>query len=1189
MSDKQRMDAGSSPFGDELEQFDPIIDRLIKLEEERQVRRLILIPSESICHPLVRRTMESVYTNLYAEGYPSSLATFLTEEELSDLPKQLVSYRRYADRRFYKGTDYVNIVESICRRRAADAFANEKVDSSRIFANVQALSGAAANLAVQEAFLEPGDTMMCMDLMHGGHLSHGSEFHMSGRRYHIVSYGISRRSNQLDYDEIGKLAMEHRPRMIIAGYTSYPFAPDWERFREIADSCGAVLLADVAHPAGMVIAGAYPNPVGIADVITMTTHKTLMGPRGALILTTDEEKARMVDNAVFPGEQGGPHINTITALAVALKIAQTDAFKKLQRDIVANATYFAGALEQAGLSLAYGGTDTHLLLIDLKKLPKVTGETLSGEIAVRLLELCGVVANKNTIPGDSLTAMASGVRMGTPWLTQRGISKEQLSSLARSISKLLHAVHPFHYEGVTGTLPRGKVDFAVMEEVKEEIAALAEELTGEAPQRSGYPHYSFCASRSDEEANEACEEAKSAAENTAALFEMPGAIIRVTGERVDAHMQNLVTADLGELLPGRALRTLMLDGEGKVLDDVVVIRLSPADDGRAGGFFVLPNPERSHTILAWMRGHADGYLLFEPGDITAKVEGPVVVEDLSEANDNAGDHYRLLELRGEKATDLCGECGNNTITFELPEERTALLLIPVSAFETVYQGLLSCGAVLCTSESRAVLRSYARLPAHPIEVSELLKANQTHWFAVAKPYFVGQRLVKDAFVPASPREPFCWTPPESDGYKRTSLYETHARLTKKLVPFAGWEMPVWYTSTMEEHRAVRQSMALFDVSHMGVFEISGHNATDFLDLVSTNYARWVGDGESYYSFLLDIDGEVIDDIMVYRLRHDRYLVVVNAGNEEEDWAWLNAVNEGRVLIDRENPLRRVLRPARLRDIKEQSAGEDCRVNIALQGPKSRKLLMKLVYESQRDCLMALKRTGCGEFSLADLPVILSRTGYTGESMGFEIFVHPARAPQLWDRLLKEGEAMGLIPAGLGARDSLRTEAGLPLYGHELAGPYAITPQGACFPSYVKFHKPFFIGKQALLKKEAERDKIIVRFKVSEKGSKPLKPGDPLANARGAFIGKVTSCAVGLDGLQVGLTYVEIKAAKPGRIMVFPLPPEDRRKGLVSPLELEEKAKTLLPVAAEIVDRFPEKPTPKDLVRTESQIAIESID
>ncbi len=266
-------------LGADIGLVDPDVHAIIGFEEERQARKLIMIPSESMAPLAVRQALGSVFNNVYAEGYPPLRMTRDDEEMLLDYPHQLAYYRRYADRRFYKGVDYVHFVETLAQRRAALIFANERVSDKNIYVNVQPLSGAAANLAVYDTFCRNGDTVMGMDLYQGGHLTHGSEFNFSGKRFRVVSYGVSKTTGRLDYDEIRDLARQHRPKMIIAGFTSYTWAPDWQLFADIAHEVGATLLADVSHAAGMATAGAFPNPVGIADVTTCTTHKTLCGPR----------------------------------------------------------------------------------------------------------------------------------------------------------------------------------------------------------------------------------------------------------------------------------------------------------------------------------------------------------------------------------------------------------------------------------------------------------------------------------------------------------------------------------------------------------------------------------------------------------------------------------------------------------------------------------------------------------------------------------------------------------------------------------------------------------------------------------------------------------------------------------------------------------------------------------------------
>ncbi|MBL8166074.1 MAG: serine hydroxymethyltransferase, partial [Anaerolineae bacterium] len=413
-------------FRGELAELDPDVAELIRHETARQARYLILIASESTVPEAVREALTSSFHNLYAEGYPLDETRTMSQAEILDYNARLPEYRRHADKRYYKGTEYADIVEALARRRVAELFATQQYSADQLFVNVQPLSGAPANNAIYSALLNVGDTVMGMDLLHGGHLTHGSPVNRSGKNYNIVSYGVDPQTERLDYDHIMALAKEHKPRMIIAGYTSYPFAPDWRKFREIADAVGAYLMADIAHVAGLVIGGMYPNPVGYADVVNFTTHKTLAGPRGAVIITHKSAIASKVDRAVFPGEQGGPHVNTIAALAVALRLASTQQFRDLQQQTVKNAVRLAEKLTEHGLRIAYGGTNTHMLLVDCKSVVGADGTTLSGDMAARILDLCGIVLNRNTIPGDPSALRASGLRLGTAWITQRGFGDAEI-------------------------------------------------------------------------------------------------------------------------------------------------------------------------------------------------------------------------------------------------------------------------------------------------------------------------------------------------------------------------------------------------------------------------------------------------------------------------------------------------------------------------------------------------------------------------------------------------------------------------------------------------------------------------------------------------------------------------------------------------------------------------------------------
>jgi glycine hydroxymethyltransferase len=351
-------------------------------------------------------------------------------------------------------------------------------------------------------------------------------------------------------------------------------------------------------------------------------------------------------------------------------------------------------------------------------------------------------------------------------------------------------------------------------------------------------------------------------------------------------------------------------------------------------------------------------------------------------------------------------------------------------------------------------------------------------------------------------------------------------------------MPVRYaTSVTDEHRAVRQAAGLFDVAHMGVLEASGPHATAFLDVVCSNYIAWLDPGQSCYSYLLDPDGAIIDDIMVYCRARDRYLIIVNAANAEKDWSWLSAVNEQQVIIDRHRPEVQVSAPAVLRDLKDPANGPDCRVDLALQGPAALPTLQALTQDPRSQALLRqLRRTDLVELDLAGFHLVIARTGYTGEEIGYEIMVHPEQAASLWRAILTAGEPHGVIPTGLAARDSTRTEFGLPLYGHELAGPYRIDAIEAGFAGYVKYHKPFFVGRDALLAREGRRTMEVLRFRMDEKGIRVPKHGDPVANRRGQVIGHITSCSIDTDGYLTGLAHCQKSANQPGTVLqVLTLP------------------------------------------------------
>ncbi len=381
-------------FFDELKQYDPEVYAACDEELHRQQHNIELIASENIVSKAVLLAAGTVLTNKYAEGYPGH--------------------------RYYGGCYAVDQVENIARDRAKKLFGAE-------YANVQPHSGANANLAVFFALLQPGDTVMGMNLSHGGHLSHGSPANISGKYFNIVPYGVNEETGRIDYDEMRRIALECHPKMIIAGASAYARVIDFARCREIADEVGAYLMVDMAHIAGLVAAGLHPSPVPYADVVTTTTHKTLRGPRGGLILCR-ESLGKQIDKAVFPGTQGGPLMHIIAAKAVALGEALTDEFKAYQQQIVKNASALANDLIQRGFDIVSGGTDNHLMLLDLRKFD-ITGKELE-----KRLDEVHITANKNTIPNDPQSPfVTSGLRIGTPAVTSRGFREAEMEKIAQWI------------------------------------------------------------------------------------------------------------------------------------------------------------------------------------------------------------------------------------------------------------------------------------------------------------------------------------------------------------------------------------------------------------------------------------------------------------------------------------------------------------------------------------------------------------------------------------------------------------------------------------------------------------------------------------------------------------------------------------------------------------------------------------
>jgi glycine hydroxymethyltransferase len=1008
-------------FRGNLAKLDPDVYELTRVEAERQARKLILIPSESTAPMAVREALASAFQNIYAEGYPDEDTRWMSEAEILDYPARLGNYRRNGDPRYYKGVEYADTVEALARKRAAQAFAANGYKADQIYVNVQALSGAPANNAVYQALLNLGDTVMGLNLLHGGHLSHGSSVNRSGKWFKAVHYTVDE-NEKLDYDKIRALALEAKPKLIIAGYSSYSWVPDWKKFRAIADEVGAYFLADISHIGGLVAAGVVPSPIGIAHVVMSTTHKSLDGPRGAVLLTTSADIAKKLDKAVFPGEQGGPHVNVFAALALTFKLAQTPQFKKLQAQTIKNAKAMADQFRKRGLRVPFGGTDCHLVNVDCTTVKGEDGTALSGDQAARILDVAGIVVNRNTIPGDKNSADPSGIRLGTPWITQRGFDEKKTRALADIMADLLLACAPHSVDTPhKGRVRRAKLDFAVLNEARLKVRKLAETAGIDFKYRkSGYPHFYYIDDKS-----------------TSGVFELKGIRVR---QVLDYATSN----DLSALKKGGLQATSIATPKGTVKGTLMKV-----DDYT----YQLQVPAaKAGVVGTWLRDLSDGYTSFKldgKKDFSAsRMPGPVAV------------------LAGKKK-----------------------------------------------------LKEAVGKP-----VSE------------GKPWFIGDPATvrKDALPP------FEWNSVEGELMK-TRLNQTHRDLGGRMVPFAGWEMPVVYTSIYDEHLATRQAAGLFDVSHMGVYEVKGADAASFLDTICANDCGGLQPGESLYSQFLTPDADVIDDTLVYRRALDKYLVVVNASNDDKDRTWFESVRDGKVKIDNAKPWARTYGyEAVIRNLRDPKAGNDMRIDIALQGPKSRDILLALgVDDKTKARIMKLKRTELCDATVGGFDLIVSRTGYTGERMAFELFVHPDRAVDFWNAILKTGESFGVKPIGLGARDSLRTEAGLPLYGDEMglnSGKHGHRDLGVAeggFGSYVKPYKPWFIGREAYIAREKERKFVVARFRFDEQRVRPAHNSDPVVDKDGRTIGYVTSCAIDVERFLTGQAYIEKQYAVEGTpIAVF---------------------------------------------------------
>ncbi len=1040
-------------FESPLSIIDPDVDRIIGLEAERQGNKLIMIPSESFAPLSVRESLGSVLQNIYAEGYPDDKTRTFSQKDILNIEQQLLNFRRNSDPRFYKGVEFADILEELTRRRCAELFANDQFSADQIYVNVQPLSGAPANNAVYQALIEPGDAILGMNLFHGGHLTHGSSVNRSGKLYKVSHYSVDPITEKIDYDEISKIALESKPKIIIAGFSSYPWVPDWKRFKDISSSVGAFLFADISHIAGMIAAGVMSSPVGFADVVTFTTHKTLCGPRGACILSFDEKISKKIDRAVFPGEQGGPHVQVFAAMATAFRLAKSDQFRSMQNQILKNCKTLADHLQARGFHIGFGGTDTHLINLDCKTIKGRDGTLLTGDMAARILDIAGIVVNANTLPGDKLTAKASGIRLGTPWITQRGLVESDIVLISDIIADLLTATEPYTVASSGKSQTRVKIAFDVIEQAKIRIRTINEKC-GRHNEKNGsnYPFFYY----SDD----------------FSIIEKDKIItFTLTGQKIRQVINYLLPLEK-EVIPLKSsIQTnIFIDGHEEecvftVIDDHAFQLGFKA--GIAG------------KVAAWLRDLSDGFVYFDE-DLEKRIPGPFMVN-------------------------------------------------------------VSEPSVKSLSE---------------------IKFTQS-----VKPFYIGlsPNIQESAQNPSHP--PFIWKQPSDAKLRRTPLYDWHINHSGKIVPFAGWEMPVWYSSVVEEHLATRKAAGLFDVSHMGVYQAEGIDALSFLDSVCGNDISSLEVGESCYTHFLDPDANVIDDLLVYYHNPNEYLVVVNASNDDKDFAWLNAVKDGIVKVNNERPWSLCFgRKVTLRNLRDPREKEGMRVDLAIQGPLSRQILIKAGFDAEGiRKINQLKRTQLCHALWEGHDLIISRTGYTGEKMAFEIFLHPDDSVIFWEKLIEAGSPLGLKPCGLGSRDSLRTEAGLPLYGHEMGGELNLSVAEAGFDSYVKTYKPWFIGRNSFIEKEKNRDGVVIRFRFEQQRVRMAHNGDPVLNDKGKVIGVVTSCAVDSNEFLTGQAFIDKQFSEEGTpLFIYQNSSEVENIGVSS---LTRGKRIPLPSKALVVSRF----------------------
>lgn len=1029
--------------------IDPHLTDLLEEHDSRQANSINLVASASHMPLNVKRALTSSFMAVNPEGYPPPWLRKLTQtSERPDWAQVRDEYLRRGDRRYFGGTDLVSALECLAEKRAAEALHTNTAPAQSLLINVEALSGSIANTAIQNAILRPGDCVLSMAMSDGGHLSHSSPLHISGQLYRGAYYGTELATGELDYDNIRHLAQQIRPRLIIAGGSSYPLHIDWQKLRCIADAIDppAFLLADVSHPAGMVATGLYPSPVGTADLTMFTTYKTFCGPHAAVIATCDTELDSRVRRALAPGLQSGPYSYLIAGLAAAFNNAVTAPFYQLQERILQNARILAGHLARRGVPLAFSTTETHMVLIDLKPLG------LQGEAVSRLLDAVGIICNKNLLRGDRNVRECTGVRLGTTIISQMGLGTSHVEQIADTIADVVHAVPPISNSDVAAR-NRQTIPYSVFRRAREIVQDLL------STTRAG-------GSSSLRSAHNRSKSSVSFATYSPPTAQDP---VEIRGERAAEFLNAICLLDIAHLTIGQSAETTGLNCCDCPMSGIRIRRVG--DDI----FHVQSDGDETTTLYEWLRGLSAGIIQLGHGDTFATAPGPVQI----------------------------GFAADGTFCLAEPQR---------------------------SATDQAVLSQIVQTP------------------------------------PDVNGEPPASSQLNSDP-RTTALYKEHLRCVplSHFRVYAGWTTPLYYASIAEEHQATRKSAGLFDLGHMGLLGVEGRQAARFVDHVTTSNMSSLENGEARYAFVLDPNGNVLDDVIVYRLSQQRFIVVTNSVNSDRVLAWLWMVLNNQVAdVGREDDWMR--NQVQIRDLSHYSSYDDRLTIMALQGPMSAAVLLRVLDSHiQQDEIGRLRRFEHREVTIGERQAIVARTGYTGEDIGYEILVHPVHAAEVWNSLLRAGSELSIRPAGLAARDSLRIEAGLPLFGSELGGLHNVSPIAAGYAHSIQFMKPSFVGREQLLRRELVRDRKIIRFKGIDAHRRPLRPGDVVTDARGKRIGFVTSATVA-GGVHVGMAYVDLEASHLGtEICIF-----RQSRDHQNPFSLEGTSEPhALPIAARawVAERF----------------------